>query len=241
MQIKDVAVATITWARDEAEEALLRNSLTQLDSLNIPVFICDGGSPLGFIEFLEDRENFTLVKSKAGGLWGQVLTSLEAAFKSGAGFILYTEPDKEAFFRDSLPAFLSNAITAAQPGVVLAARSAKAFSTFPEFQQNTETTINTCCREMIKQALDYTYGPFLLTRNLVPHLGKLTNNIGWGWRPYAFVIAHKLGLNITAETGDFACPESQRLDSAAERQYRMRQLAQNIEGVLEAANFEDNL
>ncbi|TDH29200.1 hypothetical protein EXU57_03785 [Segetibacter sp. 3557_3] len=238
MQITDVAVATITWARDHEEEQLLRDALTQLAAHNIPVFICDGGSPQAFIDFLNGFENFTVVESKVRGLWGQVHTSLKAASQSGRTFIFYTEPDKEAFFRESLAGFLMDASPDAHTGIVLASRSAGAFSTFPEFQQKTETTINFCCTEVIKQELDYTYGPFLLTRELIPYFSRLPDSIGWGWRPFAFVLAHKLGFKVRSQPGEFNCPEPQRSDDASERLYRMRQLAQNIEGVLEAASFQ---
>jgi hypothetical protein len=65
----------------------------------------------------------------------------------------------------------------------------------------------------------------------VPPLETLPDTIGWGWRPYAFNLAMRLGYRVGAVTGDFLCPPDQRHDTPAERLYRMRQLVQNIEGL----------
>ena len=82
------------------------------------------------------------------------------------------------------------------------------------------------------KAIDYTYGPFLLNRKLAPYLYLVQEDIGWGWRPYAFGLAHRLGYQVNYQEGDFYCPEDQREDNPAERIYRMRQLSQNIQGLV---------
>lgn len=236
MNKNNITVATITWARDEQEESLLRASLQVLAELEIPVFVCDGGSGNNFLDFLRSFPHFTIVERKAKGLWGQAQSSLLAASHTASRFILYTEPDKKDFFRNSLPGFIAAAKDDDQLGILLASRSATAFATFPAFQRSTETTINNCCGELIGRPFEYTYGPFLLTRQVVPYLENVANDIGWGWRPYAFNIAHRLGYKVESFEGDFNCPETQREDSMAERMYRMRQLTQNIEGLLLSAN-----
>jgi len=238
MNRDQVSIATITWARDEQEETLLRNSLQHLATLGIPVFITDGGSGDGFLDFLRGFPYFTLFNATQKGVWMQAKNSLAQAYQSGSPFIFYTEPDKLDFFAHALPQMLENILVNEQSGIMLAARSADGFATFPAFQQMTETTINNCCAEVTGKFLDYTYGPFLMNRQLVPYLNVLEPNIGWGWRPYAFGIASRLGYNAEAFTGNFYCPPEQQQDSPAERIYRMRQLSQNIEGITLSATAD---
>lgn len=232
MRENKIAVTTMTWARDAEEEKLLRESLTYLARLNIPVFVTDGGSNDEFVNFLQAFPHFTLCETTEKGLWAQVRCSLRAAYQHGAEVILYTEPDKRDFFREHLMDFIAAAPDEEKVWIVLAARSAKSFASFPQFQQHTETTINRCCGEVTGQNTDYTYGPFLLRHELVPALESVAADIGWGWRPYAFGIAHKLGYRIEQFIADFACPPEQREDSAAERIYRIKQLEQSVRGLL---------
>lgn len=232
MNKNSISIATISWARNAEEETLLRESLTQLASLNIPVFVADGGSTQSFIEFLKSFSHFTLVSPKGRGVWAQAKASVEAAFHSGTGFIFYTEPDKLDFFKTSILGVITEAAEDEQTGIVLASRSETGFATFPAFQQSTETTINNCCKEIAGKQVDYTYGPFILNRKLVPYFSHIKEDVGWGWRPYTFCIAHRLGLNISPFIADFACPLSQREDNAKERVYRMKQLMQNIQGIV---------
>lgn len=240
MDTKNLCVATITWARDAEEERLLRESLQQLSELKLRVFVTDGGSNSGFIDFVRSLPLFTIVEAEGKGLWLQVSSSLKAAYESSSPFIIYTEPDKKDFFEQWLRSMMKDAAEDEKAGIVLASRSAEAFATFPAFQQTCETTINYCCAEITREPVDYTYGPFLLNRKLVPHLAQVKQDIGWGWRPYAFCIAHRLGLRIDEINGAFECPPSQRDDDAKERIYRMKQLEQNIDGIVQAATVELN-
>ncbi len=231
MNPQDLTIATMTWARNDAEEALLRGSLASLAGLGIPVFVTDGGSPAPFLDFLRGLPHVTVLAPPRPGLWMQTRTSLRAAHGAGAPFVLYTEPDKAGFFAQSLPQLLAEAVPDNHLGVLLFSRSDEGFASFPAFQQMTETTINNCCHEVIGARADYVYGPFLLNRAVVPHLETLPETVGWGWRPYAFNVARRLGYRVAAVTGNFLCPEDQREDTPAERIYRMRQLVQNIEGL----------
>jgi hypothetical protein len=236
MDKKDICIATISWARTDSEEKLLRASLTSLANLRIPTFITDGGSSESFLQFINDIPHFTLLKANEKGVFAQAKNSLNAAFETTAPFVFYTEPDKEIFFQDALPKLIDEVVNNEALGIQLASRSAKGFATFPAFQQMTETTINNCCADVIKKDVDFTYGPFLLNRKLIPFLNAVKEDVGWGWRPYTFVMAHRSGLEITASVDDFTCPTDQRDDDAKERIYRMKQLEQNIRGIVLAAN-----
>lgn len=232
MNKNDISIATITLARNDGEEKLLRESLQQLAELRIPVFITDGGSREGFLDFLRSIPHFTLSKANARGVWNQAKNSLSEAYQANSEFIFYTEPDKLEFFRKGLPDMLGKVQTNEKTGIIMASRSDIGFSTFPRFQQMTETAINKCCAEIMGKPVDYTYGPFLLKEQLVPYLKLVQEDIGWGWRPFTFGIAHRLGLEVDAFIKDFSCPSDQREDNATERIYRMKQLNQNIQGLV---------
>jgi hypothetical protein len=237
MNKSDVSIATISWARNEAEENLLKRSLEKLAMLQIPVFITDGGSPASFLSFLQSFPHFTVVETDKKGVFAQAKNSVQAAYAAGTPFIFYTEPDKENFFQNGLPQLLQAVTSTDALGVYLASRSAEGFASFPAFQQMTETTINQCCAEITGQQLDYTYGPFLLNRKTVPYLQQVKDDIGWGWRPFVFVVAHRLGLRLETMAKNFYCPADQQQDDATERLYRMKQLEENIRGIVQAAKL----
>jgi hypothetical protein len=73
-----------------------------------------------------------------------------------------------------------------------------------------------------------------MTADLPDLLEALPPAIGWGWRPYLFVRAHRLGRAVACVVDDLLCPEDQRADDADERRHRLRQLAQNLSGVAAA-------
>ena len=230
MDKTNLAIATIAWARDEKEETVLRESLKALSQLGLPVFVTDGGSTPSLRAWVQALPNVSFFQAK--GLWTQAKKSITEAHLSGAATILYTEPDKLHFFRHHLPQMIENTRWQERGQVVVAARSAKAFASFPAFQQMTETTINECCAEITGLATDYLYGPFLFPTGLLPHLDMLPDNCGWGWRSFLFAKAHLLGYTLAVEEGDYLCPPDQQADDAGERIYRMKQLVQNIDGLL---------
>jgi len=227
-----VSVATITWARTADEEALLRRSLERLADTGLPVSIADAGTNASFTEFLHSCHGFVVTVPHERTLVAQVAASLNAAAKFDTPFLLYTEPDKEAFFAGPLADFIARADGGSDVGVVLAARSERAFTTFPRMQRYTEGVINHLCGELIGRAGDYSYGPFLLNRLLLPALTELPADTGWGWRPFIFLAAHRRGFRVAHITGDYECPPDQREEDDAERAHRLRQLRENISGLL---------
>ena len=165
-------------------------------------------------------------------LTGQVQATLDEAARANPDFILYTESDKARFFENGLGDFLRRADLGDRTGAVLAARSEASFATFPVLQQFTERTINELCGEFIGTPGDYSYGPFLLHRALVPRLAAIPPSIGWGWRHFVFATAARAGYKIHHVVGDYPCPPDQREENDAERLHRLRQLQQNIQGLL---------
>jgi hypothetical protein len=228
------AVATITSVRSPGEEARLRTSLERLTAAGLPVSIADTGLSPAFSGFLASLPNARVVVPAEPGLVRQVKASIAIAAEGATPFILYTEPDKEQFFRAQLWEFVRSAAAGvgSQAGVVLAARSDESFRTFPPMQRYTEGIINRLCGDLIAHPGDYSYGPFLLPRSLVPAVAALPDDLGWGWRHRMFVEANRHGLAVSHIVGDFRCPIDQRIEDDAERRHRLRQLSQNILGLI---------
>jgi hypothetical protein len=233
MDVADVAVATMTLVRDPAEDRVIRQALTHLARYNLRVAVTDADSGEGFTRALRDLPMFSVaVTSGRPGLVAQVRASLNTASAWNTRFLLYTEPDKSDFFEHRLMPFITSAPAGDDVGVVMACRSAGGLATFPAFQQYTEGTINRLCAELTGVHADYSYGPFLLNRKLIPYLADLSPHAGWGWRHFLFGLAPRLGLRVVPIVGDFECPADQRQEKPGDRLHRIRQLGENIHGLL---------
>jgi hypothetical protein len=235
VQSCSIAVATITLARTPGEDERLRRSLTRLAEANLQVAVADAGTNRDFTAFLTRLPGFHVTVPAARGLVAQVTAGMALAADFDTPYILYTEPDKELFFERGLRGFLRDATTRGDgedAGVALASRSAESFSTYPAMQRYTEGVINDLCGELLGCAGDYSYGPFVVARALVPRLRAMRHDLGWGWRHFVFRAAHTLGFRVMHVTGDYPCPPDQRMEDDAERAHRLRQLSENIQGLI---------
>ena len=235
MNFDDVAVATITKVRGKHDGGLIVEALTDLASKGMPLSVSDGGSSRHFLDRVGRLPNVSLVPPSADGLVAQVRASVKSAQRTGRRFILYTEPDKRLFVTRWMPDFLTRAADDDDVGIVLAARSTAGFRTFPAFQRYTETAANELCYAATGLRNDYFYGPFLMARRLATQVGRAPHTLGWGWRPFLFVTAHRLGLRIVSVTGHYRCPTDQRYENDRDKQHRVRQLAENALGVVAAS------
>ena len=230
MEHSQVTVATITWARSAREEAVLRRSLARLAESRLRVAVADAGNKPAFRAALDRLPGFSVTRPGQPGLVSQIKASIALAAESGTPFVLYTEPDKEVFFDGLVQHFLRRVPNNA--GVVLASRSAESFNSFPRIQRFTEGIINDLCADFVGPVGDYSYGPFLVSRALLPVIARLPADLGWGWRPSVFLAARRLGLRVSLVTGDYPCPPDQRGDEDDdERAHRLRQLSENIAGL----------
>jgi hypothetical protein len=227
----DVAVATLAWARTSAEETELRASLERLAALQLPVAIADAGTSESFSGFLAQLPGCDVRVPPQRGLVPQIQASLSAAAAFGTRFILYTEPDKESFFQHRVLKFIDSAPDDEGVGVVLASRSEASLRTYPPTQRYTEGVASQLCARLGGPG-DYFYGPFLMNRTLLSALAELPDGIGWGWRPYAFAQAARRGLRVLHLVDDHPCPPDQRAEDDDERTHRLKQLSQNILGLI---------
>ena len=228
---RGLPVATMTLARNAEEDALLRRGLAVLAAHGMRVAVADGGSAPAFVDAVRALPTVTMCPPAEPGLVAQVGASIATAATWGSSFVLYTEPDKETFFREHLAGFLQRADRADDVGIVVAGRSAEAFATFPAAQRQAETFANFLCADATGVRGDYFYGPFLFRTRLASLVAGLPRTIGWGWRPYLFAAAARRGYRTVVVEGDFRCPEDQRVETDTDRDHRLRQLGQNISGL----------
>jgi hypothetical protein len=238
IRAEGIAIATPTLVRDAGEGPLLRSALASLAALDLPLFVCDGGSGGDFLGYLRTLSRTTLVPPSGTGLVAQVKGSLRAAQATGARFVLYTEPDKRAFFEQKLGTFLGRAPLDDNVGVVIAGRSSSSFATYPRTQRFAEETINRLTGEHCGVDGDYSYGPLLLHHSIVPFIDAAGAELGWGWRHFIFAVTHRLGRKVVHIEDDLPCPDDQRVDDERERLHRLRQLGQNVNGLLAGVTFD---
>jgi hypothetical protein len=239
MLFPDIAVATITLARQPSEERLLLSSLEALSRVGLRVAVADGGSPAPFVKALRQLPGLKVrVVREPRSLLRQVRTAFDCAREWRTKALLYTEPDKEDFFSTHLVRVLRESLEGNfAHGVSVAARSPEAFLTFPVTQRLTEDVLNRLCGALTGVHTDYSYGPFVLEPRMADYLDTLPDDIGWGWRPFVFALAGRLNHPVSSVVGDFVCPEADRAESAADRTHRMRQLAQNVAGLVRAVEL----
>lgn len=227
-------VATMTLVREPAEERSVLDALALLARAGLPVIVADGGSPPGFVQAVRALPRYEVVQPRARGLVPQVQAALERAREQRVPWILYTEPDKHFFFAERLAWFLDAALQHADSALILASRSGGAFDTFPTVQRLSESSFNRLFGVLTGFTADCLYGPFLVRTELVDETTLLAPSVGWGWRPFLFARAVRRGLAVSAVTGDFTCPVDQRNEDDRDQLYRVRQLAENLEGLVRA-------
>jgi hypothetical protein len=223
----------MTWVRTADEERRLSRSLEVLASHGHPVVVADRGTSARFAQTLEDRAGVIRVEVTAPGLVAQVKAAVAHAQQLDTQWLLYVEPDKEQFFRERLGRFLERASRHEDAGIVLAARSPASFRTFPHMQRRTERAFNSLCGHVTGVRGDYLYGPFVMQTSLADQLGAISDTLGWGWRPALFTAARRQGLRLVHDVDDHPCPDDQRTEDAGDRAHRLRQLSQNVLGLVQ--------
>jgi hypothetical protein len=227
-----LALVTITWARTSSEEDLLVRSLAAAAMLGFPIAIGDRNGRPEFIERLLCLPQTMVVRTREEGLVPQITAAFDAAAAFAPEMLFYSEPDKQVFFDGAAVRLLAEARRYGKPALVLAARSDASFATFPPMQRYTESVVNQLCAELIGVPGDYSYGPFLMPRPLLSHLRALPSTLGWGWRLAAFRAARREGLPIVHVPDDLPCPVEQRQEDEADRVHRLRQLSENLLGLI---------
>ena len=230
MNKKDISIVTMTRAKPD-DYKLHQAALRELAAHGLPTVITDGGSGEEFLSYLNSFPNFMVQRVEQAGAFLQIKTSFDIAQQFATPYVLYTEPDKQFFFQRRLAEFIERASVHNTTGIIIPARTAESFTSYPESQRFTETFTNQLCGRIVGKNGDFSYGPLLIHRTLIPYLSLLEVKIGWGWRPFLFGVARRLRLEISQIELDLPCPIEQRADGESELFHRMRQLQQNVRGL----------
>jgi hypothetical protein len=224
-------IVTISWAKNADDEQSLEHSLRQLTRIGLRVVIADRGNSPSFTRMLQRLPNVHLTTASAG-LVPQVQAAMALAAELRPSAVLYTEPDKAFFFQHRLGTFIDACARTQTSTLFLAARSVSSFETYPSMQRYTESVFNQICGDVLGVAGDFSYGPFLLPAALLSSVQALPADVSWGWRPATFraATAHRVALHHIID--DLPCPDDQRTEDAGERRHRIRQLSENLRGLL---------
>ena len=136
----------------------------------------------------------------------------------------------------AMDTFISKALAHESAGVVLASRSPSSFATFPAFQRRAESAFNAVASVILGVDADFLYGPFLMNGYVAALVDGAAPDLGWGWRP--FDIQHRptaWSANGHRRRG-LPRPADQVHEHDAERQHRLRQLGENLNGLVRKAS-----
>lgn len=241
MARENLVISTITLARSKAEGNLILNSLEMLIDKGIaPIIAVDGGSDREFVEKIESLKGVSIITDKKDGLQGQIKKSLLEAKKTGYRYIFYTEPNKYDFFASQTEIFVDKTMELADNdvnfGIALPSRNQKSYTTFPPFQQYTETVTNNLISSFNGKTYgkDYAYGPRIIESSLVSYLNKIEDDLVWGWMSFLVIIAHRLGKTLHTISLDLPCPENERIETENDKVYRLKQLGDHIKAIYQA-------
>lgn len=226
-----VAMVTMTLARTPEEETELLRSLSIAATLGLPMVIADRGGRREYVERLARLPGAVVAPVTEAGLVPQIQAAFARAEAFACDLLLYTEPDKAWFFAEAASRLVQAAL-AAPTDLLLSARSDASFATFPPMQRYTESVVNHLASELVGVTGDYSYGPFLMPRVLSSHVGTLSSRLGWGWRFAMFRAASRAGVPLRHVVDDLPCPMEQREENDGERAHRVRQLSENLLGLV---------
>jgi hypothetical protein len=235
-----VAMPTLSRSADEAH--WLMESITALARHGFPIVAADGGSHPELLEFFKTIPNLIVLhfqKDEPKSLVKQIQKALDRAADLRPDYILYTEPDKKCFFENHLGSLVEELWNHNPDGMLIPARSARSFLTFPETQFFLESRCNEVISHLLGKKMDYLYGPFFLKPSMVSWVSGLADDFGWGWRVYLAARALRSGKEMMEVEGDFECPVSQRVENDLKnRRYRLDQMRQNLLGLSTALQIQ---
>ena len=154
MNKKDISIVTMTRAKPDDYE-LHRAALRELAALRLPTVITDGGSGEEFLSYLNSFPNFIVQRAARAGAFLQIKTSFDRARQFATPYVLYTEPDKQFFFQQRLAEFIERASSHSTTGIIIPARTAESFASYPESQRFTEAFTNQLCSRIVGKDGDF--------------------------------------------------------------------------------------
>jgi hypothetical protein len=239
-----IPIVTMTLARDRAEADVIIATLRALSENEAPrIFVTDGGSVVeGFLEELQTISRVSLVRPAVRGVTAQMRQSISAAMSHATRGVLYLESNKEWFVASRLSDFMRSAeesLTRLDDrfGVALPGRSPASFATYPTQQRASESAINHLISDLTARPSDFTFGPRLISKELLEPILPAGREFGWGWLSIPVVLAHRRSRSISVITMDLPCPEYERAETEADAAYRREQERQHREAIAWANNL----
>lgn len=220
-----VAIAAPSLIRTKEEEKIVIETISNLNLLNIPIIITDGGSPKKAKSKIKKLSNVTLYEAK--GLTNQLFTSFKQAQKIAEN-IFYLHTDKLDFSKN-IARDMINKFEFQKKTIFIPTRTKESFSTYPVFQQEIENFLNLFISDYIGIKNDYYFGPKIFPSSLVKHLDQVNIDLGWGIEAFFYVLAKRLKLNFEFYTCFVNAPKD--LGSVDEiKRYRLKIVSDQISG-----------
>lgn len=225
---QDLAIATLSLIRTDEERQVVLHTIEELDNLNVPVVIVDGGSKTEDINKIKSYKNVVLFEEK--GLQNQLLRSQKEA-RNLANNIFYLHTDKLEFVKENAKSLIAQYLSQNPKGMFVPTRNTESINSYPSYQQKAEKFLNFFISDYIGINNDFYSGPKLYPALLVNYLDKLYEDIGWGIEAYYYVLAKRLGLPFYFQTV-FSPSPNDIDDQEKTKEYRLKIVEWQIKGFL---------
>ena len=222
-----LAITTLSLIRTSKERKVVLSTIAELNKLQIPIIVVDGGSSEQDKKEISFFPNVKLFETDKGLTYQLILSHKEAVKQ--ADFLFYLHSDKLSFVKNNCQRMIDFYDQLGNKGMLIPVRSEKSLSTYPFYQRKVEEFLNFFISDYIGTASDYYMGPKIYPASLVTYLDQLEDDIGWGIEAYFYVIAKRLGLPYNFIDCEMVAPEDIESEERT-KLYRLQITKWQIEG-----------
>jgi hypothetical protein len=187
-----VAIATVSWIRNDEERDVVLETFSNLSQLNLPIITVDSGSSEEDQKKIASIKNVLFFKSKEGITKRLVFSQQEAA--KHADYIFYLQSDKKDFAKNDVPKMIDYYVKQQEKGLLIPSRTKESFATYPSYQQKHEEFLNWFIGDYVKIEEDYYAGPKIYPATVTKYLHEIKGEQWWGIEAFIYVLAKKLNL-----------------------------------------------
>ena len=225
--MKKLAISTLSLIRTPKERGVVFSTITELNKLQIPIIVVDGGSSEQDKKEISSFSNVKLFETDRG-LAHQLILSHQKAAKQ-AEFLFYLHSDKLSFVKHNCQKMIDFYDQLSNQRVLIPVRSERSLNTYPPYQRKVEEFLNFFIGDYVGSKTDYYTGPKIYPSSLVKYLDRLTGNVGWGIEAYLYVIAKRLDLPFDFIDCEMSAPKDIESEEKA-KLYRLQIAKWQIEG-----------
>ena len=189
-----LAITTLSLIRTPEERGAVLSTIAELNELQTPIIVVDGGSSKKDKKEISSFPNVRLFETDRGLTHQLILSHQEAA--KHAKFLFYLHSDKLSFVKNNCQKMIDFYDQLNNQGMLIPVRSRKSLNTYPLYQRKVEEFLNFFISDYINIKADYYTGPKIYPSYLAKYLNQLKGNIGWGIEAYLYVIAKRLSLPL---------------------------------------------